>query len=86
MKEGAIGDVQDVDPLERLDARDDSLECGASVGEHGHVPDLGRSFDADEVDRAEETSRFPIAARGGRTSPARLSSRTRRVALNDADG
>ena len=53
-EERAVGDVLDLDPLDRSNGVQDSLEVRPVGGEHRHVTDLVVAFDPDEVDRAEQ--------------------------------
>ena len=57
-EEDAVGDVDDLDAVDRTDGVDDRLEVLLVVGEDVDVADLRRSFDADEVDRAEQAARL----------------------------
>ena len=56
MQERAVGDVLDLDAVDRADGRDDPVDVLLVGREHGHVADLRAVLDADEVDRAERAA------------------------------
>jgi hypothetical protein len=62
-QEGPVGDVLDLDPLDRADALQDPLEVCPVRREHRHVANLVVALDANEVDGAEKA--FGLADRRG---------------------
>ena len=85
-QERAVGDVLDLDALDAANALDDPLEVLGVGRVDRDVAHLDALLDADEVDRAERAAGLADrAARGARTTPGASASRTRMVALNDAD-
>ena len=55
-QERPVGDVLDLDAVDRADALDDPLEVVGVGRVDGDVAHLGRLLDADEVDRAERAA------------------------------
>jgi hypothetical protein len=78
-QEGAIGDVDDLDPVERLNGGDDPINMGHVLGERGHVPHLHAVLDTDKVDRVEQPVRLADRLRDARK-------RAWRVVEADAQG
>jgi len=68
-QEGAVGDLLDVDSVQRADGLDDSLDVCLVVREHGDVADLHAALDPDEVDRAEQAACLADRARQPRERP-----------------
>ena len=86
-QERPVGDVLDLDARRApRTASTIALACAGVAREDRDVADLGAALDADEVDRAEQPPASAIARRAPANAPGWFSSRTRSVALNEAEG
>ena len=83
-EERPVRPVHELDAVGAADRGQNALEMRGISRQHRHVADLVIRLDADEVDGAEQALGPAIAASAAK-APGWFSSRTRIVALNEAD-